>query len=195
MNRHRPLLYPPSIIQPRLPLPQPSPSLPRLTSNHTLLIKPLLSPICNTNIPYLFSHLHPYLTRRRNRTQFTKTPVRPRGHNESGEEIDIVDILRSDGDIPPDCTHEANDVDEDTRDVGCVAAPVEAVPEVIGRGVLRGVEGVDFVVPFSDNVVIADQDAGDGGEEDGVGGEVGGEVVGAAEKVPEGSLLIFFRQM
>lgn len=63
---------------------------------------------------------------------------------------------------------------------------MEPVPEVIGRGVAGGVEGADVVEAFTDDVVVADDDAGDGGEEDGVGGEIGCEVVGGAEEVPEG---------
>lgn len=47
---------------------------------------------------------------------------------------------------------------------------MEAEGEVIGRGGLGGVELADLVVALADPVVVADDDAGDGGEEDGVGG-------------------------
>ena len=58
--------------------------------------------------------------------------------------------------------------------------------EVIGGGGLGGVEVADLVVTAAHEVVVADYDAGNGGEEDGVGGEVGCEVVGCGEEVPGG---------
>lgn len=48
----------------------------------------------------------------------------------------------------------------------------------VGRGFARGVEGPEGQVTPSHEVVVADDDAGDGGEENAVGGEVGREVVG-----------------
>lgn len=61
---------------------------------------------------------------------------------------------------------------------------MEAEGEIIGGGLAGRIEVADLVVAAADNVVIADDDAGDGGEEDGVGGEVGCEIVGCGEKVP-----------
>ncbi len=42
--------------------------------------------------------------------------------------------------------------------------------EVVGGGFAGGVEVADLVVAAADDVVVADYDASDGGEEDGVGG-------------------------
>ena len=61
---------------------------------------------------------------------------------------------------------------------------MEAEREVVGGVLLGGVEIADLVVAAADDVVVADDDAGDGGEEDGVGGEVGCEIVRGGEKVP-----------
>ncbi len=63
---------------------------------------------------------------------------------------------------------------------------MEAEGVEIGGGGGCGVEVADLEVAVADEVVVGDDDAGDGGEEDGVSGEVGGEVVGGGEKVPRG---------
>ena len=47
---------------------------------------------------------------------------------------------------------------------------MEAVGEIVGCGSLGGVKVPDLVVAAADDVVVADHDAGDRGEEDGVGG-------------------------
>lgn len=61
---------------------------------------------------------------------------------------------------------------------------MEAKGEVIRGGFAGRVEVFDLVVAAADEVVVTDNDAGDGGEEDGVGAQVRGEVVGRREKVP-----------
>ena len=61
---------------------------------------------------------------------------------------------------------------------------MEAIGEHVRRSLLGGIEIADLVVAFANDVVIADDYTGDGGEEDRVGREVGGEVVGGGEKVP-----------
>jgi len=104
-------------------------------------------------------------------------PVRPPSNNKSAEEIQVVDVRCTFRHGFPDGADEADDVDEDAADVGGVAAPVEAEGEEVGGRGLGGVEVADLKVAVADEVVVADDDAGDGGEEDGVGGEVGGEVV------------------
>jgi len=37
---------------------------------------------------------------------------------------------------------------------------------------------------FADEIVVTDDNTGDGGEEDGICGEVGSEIVGRGEKIP-----------
>ena len=63
---------------------------------------------------------------------------------------------------------------------------METEGEVVGGGGLRGVKVADLVVAAAHEVVVADYDAGNRGEEDGVGGEVGCEIVGCGEEVPRG---------
>lgn len=127
--------------------------------------------------------------RRHHRDKPTEDKIRPRAHDEPAEIVQVVEILRSQRRRLParrltDRAHEPDDIDEDARDVRRVGAPVEAEGVVVGPRLLGAVEVLDLVVALADEVVVADHDAGDGGEEDGVGGEVGGEVVGAREEVP-----------
>lgn len=61
---------------------------------------------------------------------------------------------------------------------------MEAEGEIVGRAFLGGVEVPDLVVAAADDVVVADYDAGYGGEEDAVGGEVGCEIVAGGEEIP-----------
>ncbi len=61
---------------------------------------------------------------------------------------------------------------------------MEAEGEVVRGGFAGRVEVFDLEVTAADEIVVADDDAGDGGEEHGVGAEVGSEVVGGGEKVP-----------
>ena len=56
--------------------------------------------------------------------------------------------------------------------------------EVVRRGFAGGVEVVDLVVTAADDVVVANDDAGNGGEEDGVSGKVGCKIVRGREKIP-----------
>ena len=63
---------------------------------------------------------------------------------------------------------------------------MEAVSEVVRCRFAGRVEVLYLVVTAADDVVVADNDAGDRGEEDGVGGKVGCEVVGGGEEVPVG---------
>ena len=61
---------------------------------------------------------------------------------------------------------------------------MEAEVKEVRGGFLGGVEFADLVVALADEVIIADYDAGNGGEEHGVGGEIGGEIVGGGEEIP-----------
>ncbi len=67
---------------------------------------------------------------------------------------------------PSKCSNKADNVDENTADVSCVSAPVEAGGEVVGVCFAGGVEVLDLVVPAANDVIVADDDACDRGEED-----------------------------
>lgn len=91
-----------------------------------------------------------------------KQIIGPRSDNESTEEVEIVDILRSDGDWSANGADETDDVDENPGDVSGIASPVETEPEVVGTGRLCAVEFCDLKVPLPNDVVITDDDASDG---------------------------------
>lgn len=132
----------------------------------------------------LIVHLKPHIARSRNREKAAEQPVRQARNNKAAEEIEVVDVLCADRDWCPHRASEANDVDQDAGNVGCEAAPVQAVGEVVWPRFEAGVQVADFEVAFAHPVVVADHDAGDGGQEDGVGGQVGGEGVAVAQQVP-----------
>ena len=46
---------------------------------------------------------------------------------------------------------------------------MEAKGEVVRGGLAGGIELFDLVIAAADEIVVADDDTGDGGEEDGVG--------------------------
>ena len=155
------------------------------TTAHTLHIKhPFPGPVRHTDIPNLLAHLIPIRTPRLHIAHLGQQPVRSPRDQEAAEEIQVIDIGGAFGDGFTDGADEADDVDEDAADVGCVATPVETEGVVIGGGGAGGVEIFDLEVAAADDVVVTDDDAGDGGEEDGVGAEVGCEVVGGGEEVP-----------
>ncbi len=175
-------------ILPNLPFPNPSglfvplevPTPP--TSTFIIIIGP--STICHTDTANLITNLHPALTARRNRADFTQCPICHTSHNETTEEIQVIDISSPGRYRLADSAHEPDDVDEDTTDIGRVAAPVEAEGKVIGGRILGRVEVPDLEVAAADNVVVANYDAGDRREEDRVGGQVSREVVRGGEKIP-----------
>lgn len=127
------------------------------------------------------ANLHPDIRHRRDRGDLAQDPVRAGSDDETTEEIKIVDVLRAHGHLLADRADEADDVDEDAGNVGSVSAPVEAEPEIVWGGFTGGVELLDLEIAAADEVVVGDDDTGDGGQEDGVCGEVGGKVVGGRE--------------
>ena len=129
-----------------------------------------LRPVRDANIPDLIADLHPALAAAGDGADLAEGPIGQAGDDEAGEEVDVVDVFRARGDGFADGADEADDVDEDAADVGRVAAPVEAEGEVVRGGFAGRVEVSDLVVAAADDVVIADDDACDRGEEDGVGG-------------------------
>lgn len=132
-----------------------------------LLITDLL-PIRNGKIINIDIDLVPVVTRRRHGEQPCEDVVHPTGNDHAGEVVDVVDILRADGNVPADGAGEADYVDQDAGEVGGVGAPGESVAEEIGVCFAGAVQGFDVQVAAADYVVVADHDAGNGGEEEGV---------------------------
>ena len=97
---------------------------------HTIILVPL-SPISNTDIPNLIPDLHPFLTAGRNRRNLAQGPVCQGRDDEAGEEVDIVDVFGTLGHRLPNGPNKSDNVDENTADIGCVSAPVEAESEVV----------------------------------------------------------------
>ena len=136
---------------------------------HTIISIPL-SPVSDTDISNLIPNLHPPLAASRDRTDLAQGPVRQARDDETGEEVDIVDICGTLRDRLSNGTDESNNVDQDTADIGCVSTPMKAKGEVIRSRFASGVEIRYLIIAAADDVVVADNDAGDRGEEDGVGG-------------------------
>ena len=136
---------------------------------HTIISIPL-SPVSNTDVSNLIPNLHPPLTASRDRTDLAQGPVRQARDDETGEEVDIVDICGTLRDRLSNGSDESNNVDQDTADIGCVSTPMKAIGEVIRSRFASGVEIRYLIIAAADDVVVADNDTGDRGEEDGVGG-------------------------
>lgn len=151
-----------------------------LSAQSTLLITPLRR-IRKTGIDNPISNLHPHIARGRHRAQSTKQVITATSDNKAGKEVQIVDVLCADRNVNANSADETHDVWEDAGDVGSVATPVEAESEVVWRLASSGVEVCDLEVAFAHEIIVANDDASDGGKEDGIGGEVGGEVVGGGE--------------
>lgn len=152
---------------------------------HRLLIVLVLAiRVRHRNIHNLLAHLTPHVARRGDRTDLAQPPVHSARHQEPREEVQIVDALRTDRHIDANRACETDNVDHNTRDVGRIAAPVEAESVVVGACFLTAVQILDLQVPLADDVVVADHDACDGRQEHRVRGEIGGEGVCGGEQVP-----------
>ena len=139
------------------------------TSTYTIILIPF-GPISNTNVPDFVADLHPFLTAGRDRANLAQGPVCQARNNETGEEVDIVDVFGTHWHRLPNGANKSDNVDEDTADIRRVSAPVEAKSEVIRSRFLGGVEVLDLVEAATDDVVVADDDTCNRGKEDGVGG-------------------------
>lgn len=173
MNRVTPI-FPLSSLLAHLSLP--NSSLPFLTTfvfstvrAYTIILIPL-SPIGNTDIPDLISNLHPFLTAGRNRGNLAQGPVCQACDYETGEEVDVVDVLGTHGHRFPNGTNKSDNVDKDTANIRCISAPVEAESEVVRCRFAGRVEVLYLVVSAADDVVIAYDNACNGREEDRISG-------------------------
>lgn len=153
---------------------------------HDLLIIPLafIAVIGDADIGNLIAHFHPDIAGRRDRADFAKNPVGDASNQESSKEIEVVNALGANGHFAANGTGKAHDVDEDTGNVGGVAAPMETQGVVVWTGFLARVEISDLQVALAHDVIVTDHDAGNGRKEDRVRGEISGEVVGVGEEVP-----------
>lgn len=127
---------------------------------------------------------HPPVIHLPRRERQTKTPVDKERDQKPDGVRDVVETLDAHGGRDAQRVEEPVQVGRDGDDVRREGARVEAVQEVV-RGVrVAGVEGRDGQVAPVDDVVVAHEDAADGGEEDLVGGEEVDEDRCRGEEVP-----------
>ena len=125
----------------------------------TITLVPL-SPISDADIPDLIPNFHPLLTAGRNWADLAQGPVSQARDDETSEEIDVVDVFGTLWHRLSNGSDKSDNIDEDAADIGCVSTPMEAVGEIIGCRFLGGVKVPDLVVASTDDVVVADDDAG-----------------------------------
>ena len=157
------------------------------SSSAVPVIERFPSTVCNTNVPDLVPNFHPSLTACWNGAEQTQQIVDPRRNYETRKEVEIVDVLSALRNWLSNSADEADNVDQNTTDVRCVAAPVETKGEVVRRRLTGSVEITDLVVATTDNVVVADDDTRDGRKKDRVGRQVGSEIIGCGEESPRQS--------
>jgi hypothetical protein len=90
--------------------------------------------------------------------------------DEASEKVEVVDIGRTLGDWLSDGADKPDDVDHDTSNVSGVSAPRPAEPIEVRASAGAGVKIFELEVALANDVVVADDNASDTGEEDGVGG-------------------------
>lgn len=109
---------------------------------------------------------------------------RPKRDNQSHRIRHIIKPLHAHGRSDAHLGQEAIKVGRDGDSVDAERAEVEAVEEVVVRVGVLGVQGGDVEEAAAQQVVVADEDAGDGAEEDLVGAEEVDEDGGGGEEVP-----------
>lgn len=129
-------------------------------------------------------NLHPDVRASRNGLDLAQNPVDRRGNDESTEEVQVVKIGCADWNWSANCTSETDYVDQNTSNVRGVCAPADTPVVKVWAGLECRVEVAGLEETLADEVVVGAHDAGDAGEEDGVGGQVGGEAVAVLEQVP-----------
>lgn len=135
--------------------------------------------LININIDFI-----PDLTGSRDREKLRQKPIHSTRNKDASEIIDVVNVLRANGDVPADGTGKSDDVDQNTGEVGGVGAPREPIFVIVWISLAGAVYGFNVEVAAANDVIVADHDAGDGGKEKGVSREVSGELVGGGDKFP-----------
>ena len=115
----------------------------------------------NADMSDPITNFHPSIAACGNRAYLAEEPVRCSRDEEAAEEVQVVEVLSTFRDRAADGTDKADDIDENTANVGGITTPVEAEGKIIRAGMLSGVEVTNLKVAFADNVVIADHDASD----------------------------------
>lgn len=155
-------------------------------SSHDLLVVPLARPVAfgQANLVDFVADLHPHVARRWYRADLAQQPVHDAADDEPGKVVEVVDVGCAGRHLAADGPREAHDVDEDSRNVCGVAAPVEAGCEEVGGTLAARVELLDVVVALADDVVVAEHDSCNRRKENRVGGKIGGKIVAGVDQVP-----------
>ena len=120
-----------------------------------------MSAVCNRNVAYLVPYLHPRITGGWDGCNPAEQIVDTCRNEKTTEEIQIVDVLCPNRYGLADSPNEANDVDENSTNVGSIASPMKPKPVVVRRTVSRAIQLLDFVVPLTYEVVVTDDWPGD----------------------------------
>lgn len=132
--------------------------------------------------PRLFPPTNP---RHRPRRKTHVNQIKRHKRNNQPDRIrDIIKPLHTHRRSNPHLGQKPIEVRRDGDSVDAEGTQVEAVEEVVVRGAVLGVQGGDVEEAAAQQVVVADQDAGDGAEEDLVGAEEVYEDGGGGEEVP-----------
>ena len=82
--------------------------------------------ICEARIGDLITYFHPDSACRRHGRQLGEEIIGTTRDNEAAEEVQVVDVLRADGDFDADSTYKADNIDQNSSNVSTISAPVEA---------------------------------------------------------------------
>lgn len=129
-------------------------------------------------------HLVPSVAGCRQRKDAGEDIVHHGGDEEARKVIDVVDILSPQGDGTTDSARKADDIDKDTREIRGIRMPGESEDEVIWPSLAGAIEIFDLKVAFAVEIVVTDHGTGNGRQEDRIGREICGELVGRRHKVP-----------
>lgn len=134
--------------------------------------------VCERDLIDLVSNFEPLVAAGRDREDLATDPVNAGGYNEASEEIQIIDIRGTYGDVAAiDGTGKPHNVDQDTGDVGRVRTPINTESEVVGATAACIVQLLDSEIPTTHEVVVGNHDARNRAQKHRVRRQIGHEVV------------------
>lgn len=142
------------------------------------------SVVANSQVVNLVANLHPAAARRGDRENLAQAPVHAERDQEAAEVVDVVDIGSSLWHGLADGTGETDNVDQNTRNVGGISAPMDTEGVEVRSLLATIVEFLELEIPLSHEVVVGYHDSSDGAEEHTVGGKIGGKLVAVLEQLP-----------
>jgi hypothetical protein len=130
-----------------------------------------LRAIRKTRVNNLITHLHPHLARSRDRTETIEQIIRRRCNDKAAEEVQVVDVLRSNGDFLADSTNKTNNIDQYTANISRVSTPVEPKSEIVRRIFLCRIQILNLKIPLGavSELFVGDMIRGRGNETEHIG--------------------------